>query len=360
MIRPGGRPMATPPLRIALIGAGLFGRHHIGILSADPGFVLCGIADPAPESRALAARLGVPWSAHPEEILDAQAPDGAIVATPNALHVPHGLSCLARGIPALVEKPVADTPEGGLALAEAAEASGVPLLVGHHRRHNPILETAREAIAAGRIGRPVAASINWLIRKPDDYFDAAWRREPGGGPVMINLVHEVDALRFLLGEVAEVQAMTSSATRGFAVEDTATVLLRLAGGMLATVAISDAAASPWNWEQTSGENPAFSLQPADNGVITGTEGGLSLPHLELWRHDPASGLPPGWNAPMVRERLSFAPDDPYRRQLRHFGRVIRGEEPPRVTARDATRSLSLCFAVLEAARNGRRIAVAED
>jgi len=350
--------MTATPLRIALIGAGAFGQRHIEILSAEPGFALSGIADPAPASRALAGRLGVPWAERAEDLLDAHAPDGAIIATPNALHVTQGLACLARGIPALVEKPVADTPEGGLALAEAAEAIGIPLLIGHHRRHNPILETARDAIAAGRIGRPVAASITWLIRKPDDYFDAAWRREPGGGPVMINLVHEVDALRFLLGEVVEVQAMTSAATRGFAVEDTAAVLLRLAGGLLATVAISDAAASPWNWEQTSGENPTFSRQPAGNGVITGTEGSLSLPHLDLWRYEAHSSIPPGWSAPMSRQRLLFTADDPYRRQLRHFGRVIRREEPPRVTARDATRSLSLCFAVLEAARSGRRIAVA--
>lgn len=299
----------------------------------------------------------MPWAAEAEDLLDAHAPDGAIVATPNGLHVRHGLVCVSRGIPALVEKPVADTPAGGTALAEAAEASGVPLLVGHHRRHNPILEAAREAIAAGRIGRPVAASVTWLIRKPDNYFDATWRREPGGGPVMINLVHEVDALRFLLGEVVEIQAMTSAATRGFAVEDTAAVLLRLENGLLATVAISDAAASPWNWEQTSGENPAFSKQPADNGVITGTEGALSLPHLDLWRYEAHPGIPPGWAAPMSRQRLSVTAEDPYRRQLRHFGQVIRREEAPRVTPRDATRSLALCFAVLEAARTGRRVTV---
>ena len=94
-------------------------------------------------------------------------------------------------------------------LVEAAEAAGVPILVGHHRRHSPLIQRARAIVASGRLGRITAVTGLCLYRKPDHgYFDGAnaWRREPGGGVILINLVHVVDDLRNLCGEITEVQA----------------------------------------------------------------------------------------------------------------------------------------------------------
>ena len=86
----------------------------------------------------------------------ADRPDGVILATPNRLHVEQGLECVAAGIPALIEKPVAHAYAEGLRLCEAAERAGVRLLVGHHRRHSPILHTAVEIVNSGVLGRLVA------------------------------------------------------------------------------------------------------------------------------------------------------------------------------------------------------------
>jgi predicted dehydrogenase len=239
-------------------------------------------------------------------------------------------------------------------LAVAAEKAGVPIMVGHHRRHNPIVEAAREVVTSGQLGRIVGVNLTWLLRKPAAYFDVAWRRELGGGPILINLVHEVDVLRFVVGDIVSMRAMTANATRGFPVEDTVAIIVRFANGALGTVIVSDVAESPWSWEMTSGENPMYPRQPADCGVIAGTEGSLSLPHLDLWRHVEQPGVERGWEAPMQRARVPVVVDDAYHRQLRHFGRVIRREEAPRVTARDAARSLAVCLAVVE---SGREVAV---
>lgn len=347
--------MTTDQTRIAVVGAGGFGRKHLQTVTTEPGFVLAGVADPSPAARCLAQELGAPWYEEFGALLDAVCLDGVIVVTPNHLHVPHGLLCIERGIPVLVEKPVADTTEGAGQLASAAERAGVCVLVGHHRRYNPILETAREVVGTGRLGRIVAANLTWLARKPDTYFDVAWRRELGGGPVLINLIHEIDALRFILGEIATVQAMTANAVRGFPVEDTAAVLLRFASGALGSVVLSDAAEAPWNWELSSGENPVYPRQDATCGVIAGTQGSLSIPDLELWCHADRPGAPRGWTTPMLREHIPFTPGDAYRRQLQHFGRVIRGEETPRVSARDASRTLAVCLAISESARTGQEV-----
>jgi len=165
-------------VRVAVIGAGLIGRTHIGVLrSGNPDYTLAAVADPSPAAAAEGQSLGYPVYAGIEEMLDRVKPDGAIVAVPNQMHVKAGLACIARKIPIIVEKPVADSVADALELVETGEKANVPILVGHHRRHNPIMRKAAEIIAGGGIGRVVAANALWLSHKPKDYFDVAWRRE---------------------------------------------------------------------------------------------------------------------------------------------------------------------------------------
>ena len=269
-------------MRIGVAGAGLIGRRHIELIVASPDCVLAGIADPSPEAKTFADARGIAWYADHRTLLERAKPDGMMVASPNALHLPMALDCVAGGVPALVEKPVTDTVAAAQRLCEAVDRSGVPVLVGHHRRHNPRIKAIRDKVAGGEIGQLTAVVGLWLLKKPDDYFEVAWRREIGGGPLLINLVHDIDNLRFICGEISEVQAMTSHKARGFAVEDTAGLLLKFAGGAIGTVTLSDATPAPWSWELSSGENAAYPKQDQPCYLFAGTLGSLSVPTMELW------------------------------------------------------------------------------
>ena len=338
-----------PPVRIAVIGAGLIGVRHARIAAAEPTVELAAIVDPAPSAGALAQELGCPWYRDVAEMLASARPDGAIVGVPNTLHVPVGKACAEAGVHMIVEKPVAETVEAGLDLVAAAERAGVHMLVGHHRRYDPAVEGARAIIAGGEIGRVVAVSAVWGARKPDAYWSVAWRREAGGGPILINLIHDIDCLRHMVGEIVEVQAVTSSAVRGFPVEDTAAILLRFAGGALGTVTLSDAAPSPWNWEAASNDNPGISPSWQDCYQVMGTDGALAFPNLAVWRHASAQG-PGGWELPLLKEPRRIGPRMALAAQMRHFAAVIRGEETPRITGRDGLATLAATMAVHEAAR----------
>lgn len=337
--------------QIALFGAGAIGKTHIDRLMRTEGLQLAAIADPTEAGQQLAASLGVPWFVDHRALLDTVRPQGAIVATPNPTHVPMAVDCLERGVAALVEKPVADTVAEAQALVDAQARTRVPVLVGHHRRHNPINRRAREIVRAGRLGRLVSANVMATFLKPDAYFDVAWRREKGGGPVLINLIHEIDMLRFLLGEVASVQAVASHGVRGFAVEDTAAAVLRFADGALGTLVLSDTAASPWCWDFCAGEQDQYPRQPVQSHFITGTQGSLSLPDLSLWHYQGERS----WHAELTREQTGVHKADPYTRQLLHFAAVIAGREAPLCSALDGLRTLQATLAVTEAAQSGQAV-----
>jgi len=346
-----GHPSRLP---VAVIGAGGIGRMHVERMLTHPDVAPAAVADPSEAARAWAASLGIAWFADPAALLDATARHGAravIVATPNATHAEVGLACLARGLPVLVEKPVADTLASAQALCDAAAAAGLPLLVGHQRRHNPVLQRAKALIEAGAIGRPVSitAMATWL--KPDAYFDLAWRRQAGGGPVLINLIHDIDLLRFLLGEIVGVQAIASNAVRGFEVEDTAALLLRFANGALGTVSVTDCAVAPWNWDLAAGEAAHYPQQDVDACFIAGTEGALTLPRLQRWHYRGARG----WHEELTREHTILHRRDPYVEQLRHLRAVVEGRETPLCSGRDGLRTLRATLAVHEAARSGRPV-----
>ena len=142
---------------------------------------------------------------------------------------------------------------------------------------------AKDVIDAGQLGRLVAVMGSASFFKPDHYFvDGPWRREPGGGPILLNMIHEVHSLRMLCGEIVAVQALASHAMRGFAVEDTVSISLRFANGALASFLLSDTAACARSWEQTSQENKAYpTYEDEDCYVIVGTNGSLSVPTMRL-------------------------------------------------------------------------------
>ncbi|EJL83687.1 putative dehydrogenase [Polaromonas sp. CF318] len=344
-------------LPIAVIGAGLIGVTHIDRVRKSPDVELAGVADPTPAAADFARSIGVPCFPDHQSLLAETRPRGVIVATPNVTHAQITLDCLAHGAAVLVEKPIADTLADGRRICEASRATGLPVLVGHQRRHNPIMRKAKAIVAAGTLGRPVSATVMCTWLKPRDYFDVAWRREPGGGPILINLIHDIDLMRHLYGEIDSVQALASSAVRSFGVEDTAVVALRFRNGALGTVTVSDTAAAPWNWDLAAGEAERFPRQDINAHFYSGTEGSLTLPRLEVWRYRQDQGDAQGWHDPLTMERTALHTGCPYTEQIRHFAALIEGREAPVCSAQDGFRTLEATLAVTQAATTGRAVAL---
>ncbi|MEP0940672.1 MAG: Gfo/Idh/MocA family oxidoreductase [Rhizobiaceae bacterium] len=346
---------ATDPDRsykIGVVGAGLIGRKHIDIAAAANA--LHAIIDPFEPGRELAQEKQCLWTPNLDEYLSSHKPDGVIIATPNQLHVAHGLACTRHKVPMLIEKPIADIPEQAEELVKQAAAAGVPILVGHHRRHNPLIKAAKSSIVEGKIGQIVSVHAQFWLRKPDDYFDVEWRRSKGAGPIFINLIHDIDLLRHLCGEVVQVQAMEANRTRGHEVEDSAAVLLKFDNGALGTVSVSDAIPAPWSWELTAKENPAYPATDANCYTIGGTMGALSIPDLTLWTQPQEQS----WWAPIDHNNVPYDAADPLPLQFQHFLDVIDGKVEPLASGVEGLRTLRVISAIKAAGETGKAQTVA--
>ncbi|MAB14485.1 Gfo/Idh/MocA family oxidoreductase [Parvibaculum sp.] len=350
----------TSVCRFLLSGPGLIGGQHARLVAAKPDCELAAIVAPDVEdNRDFATEHGVRFFTNISDAFDEEKIDAAIISSPNAFHYDQVISCISRGIPALVEKPVTDDIGDAARLVEEVERSGVPVLVGHHRHYSPLLDAALGFLHSERFGRLVALQGAALFYKPEHYFeDGPWRMVEGGGPILINLIHEIGLMRAFGGEIATVQAMASDDVRGFEVEDTVSVSLAFQNGALGTFLLSDAAASSKSWEMTSGENPAYPHFPGDNCYhFAGTNGSLDFPSMQAKFYGAEEDR--SWWKTFEESRLELRRSNPLERQLDHFIDVIRKGAAPRVSVQDGYLNMLVVEAIRRSIRTRAAVDVAE-
>lgn len=333
-------------LRIVLSGPGLIGRQHARLIGARGDCALAAIVAPASDdNRQFAHETGARFYTDLADALDGERPDAAIISSPNAFHCEQTLACLTRGVPVLVEKPMTDRIDEADQVLAMVERTGVPVLVGHHRTYSPLLDAALDLLRSERFGRLVALQGSALFYKPAHYFaEGPWRTVRGGGPILINLIHEIGLMRLFGGEIASVQAVAAHNIRRFEVEDTVAISLVFAEGALGTFLLSDTAASSKSWEMTSGENPAYPHFPAECCYhFAGTNGSLDFPSMAARSYPTAEGR--SWWKPFDEFALSFERKDPLALQLAHFVDVVRNGAAPRVSALDGYRNMQVIEAI---------------
>lgn len=316
---------------ILVVGGGLIGMRHLRSVQAHPGCHLVGLADPD-MSLALDVRRF-------RDMADVTEPvDGVILATPTGLHAQHGSFAAEQGWHMLIEKPVADDLAEARSLGTAVARARVGSLVGHHRRYHASVQQLKALIANDAIGTVVCANLIWAMRKPDDYFAGNWRTL-GGSPVMINLVHDIDLLRFVIGEITDTTALGGKGLRGDRRIESGVAALAFENGATGSITFADTSPSPWGFEAGTGENPNIGTTGQDMMWIMGTKGAISFPSMTLW-----SGA--DWSHPAARRPCPKAENaqTPLDAQLDHFLAVMDGADPL-IDVADATRTLDIALQI---------------
>lgn len=343
--------------KILVSGPGLIGQKHIEMIQNHPRLEIGAIVSPNGIDSSLDQKLFHSCYDSMEQALESKSIDGAIISSPNEYHFEQALNCIKRQLPVLIEKPLTDNLRDAQSIVEIAKQYNSPVLVGHHRTYSSLLSHAKKILASKDFGQLIGVQGSALFFKPDDYFQKGpWRTKIGGGPLLINLIHEIGVMRYLCGEIETVSALASNATRNFEVEDTAVINFTFDSGALGSFIISDAAASNRSWEQTSGENPSYPTYPQQSCYhFAGTKGSLDFPNMKF-RHFSDDVQPSWWEA-FKEQDLAFSRNDPLEEQLNHFINVIEGRSQPLVSAEDGYQNMLVLEALRISIETGNLISI---
>ena len=324
-------------IQAGVIGVGAMGRHHARVYSELDETELVAVADVDPARvEAMARRYRVRPYTDYREMLAQERLDLVSVVVPTQLHREVALDVVEAGAHLLVEKPIASTVEDGQAIVEAAARRGVKLTVGHVERFNPAIIELKRRLERGELGRVFAIHARRMGPFPD------WVRDVG---VVVDLAtHDLDIMRWLLGQTVErVHAETARHIHA-SHEDLVSGLLRFADGTIGVLEV--------NW-----------LTPTKvrELSVTGEQGMFLVNYLtqELYFYEN-SRADGDWETLAILTgvgegnmiRLSIERREPLQAQLASFVEAIRTDTEPLVTGADGLAALVLAEALVEAGQSG--------
>lgn len=275
-----------------------------------------------------------------EELLADPEIDAVYIATPVYLHAAQTMAAAQAGKHVLVEKPMAMSTAECQAMIDACHQHGVQLMVCYYQRFNARHQKARELVAQGAIGQVTMAQARQAFLYPPEPDN--WRQNPalgGGGAIMDVGVHCIDTLRFILGEVEAVTALVDTLAYDYAVDDTATLLLRFQNGVQGVVSVAFTV-------------PEVEVDTLNYLELCGTGGRIWTSPLHS---KDSRGLlrvltPEGEQRFTFEQRTHVA-------LIEAFGRSIEYGEPVPIPGVEGLRGLAVVEAALESARTGHTISV---
>ena len=328
-----------PPIRLALVGAGVFARdaHLPSLLRHPDRFEIVAIYS---RSRATAQALAehIPHAVDISTDLDAllARPDieAVDVVLPIAALPATITRTLAAGKHTLSEKPIAaDVITGRQLLAQYTHHANAIWMVGENWRYEAAFVQAAEMIHRGDIGTPL--TCHWALFTPitanSKYYHTPWRRNSSvpGGFIMDGGVHHIAALRLVLGEITQVSATLRQNSPDLPPADTVATTLTFANGVVGTYLATYATGAPWS----------------PHLHIVGSAGTLRIQRkeIELTRHGKT-------------ERIETPGFDGVEVELLAFANSIRTGAPHRNTPAEALADLAVIEAILTSAASGQPLA----
>ncbi len=328
------------PIRLGLIGAGIFARdaHVPALLALGGAFQIVAVCSRTLDSaRRLAALLPYEVDLYDdrEALLARRDIEAVDIILPIPLLPEAVTAALQAGKHVISEKPVAPTVAAGLRLLEVyrRHRGQVWMVAENYRYEEPFLRAA-EVMASGEIGRPLLAdwAIHVSLTPGNKYYGTPWRHEGGypGGQLLDGGIHHLAGLRVVLGEIAAVSASVRHFRAGLPPSDTLAATLEFTSGALGTYAVTYASGAPWY----------------GNLRIVGEEGAMLVARTE---------------ALIVASKgetrtIPIAPQVGVPAELAGFAAAIRAGIPHRSPPDEAVRDLAVLEALLQSAEAGQRIA----
>ncbi len=332
------------PLRIAVIGTGGMGGAHVAGMAAIPDAQVTWVVDIALEkAEALAATTGARPTASMDEALADPAVDAVLIALPTSLHRMATEAAARAGKHVFCEKPIARNAADGEAMVAACREAGVTLMIGHVVRFFPEYQRVKEMLDRGDLGR--IATIRATRTNPPVQERSPWFAdvEKNGGVVLDLMVHELDNLCWLFGDIERLYAHGLTYTKWQPKRDYAAASLKFRSGAIAHVESS--------WSH-SNHRTAFEITGQHGMVRFDSERSATL---VLERN---VALTENLDRPA---RIYARPGvlGPHQREVVAWVKALRTGEPVPVSGEDGVRAITLANAVLDSMRTSQPISFAE-
>jgi UDP-N-acetylglucosamine 3-dehydrogenase len=331
----------TDTLRAAVIGLGSMGANHARVLSDLPGVELVGIAD-ADAARVTRATAGRPLAGFTDtaRMLAETHPDMVSVVVPTGLHEEVAMQVIEAGVHLLVEKPIAATLPAAARLARAAQARGVILTVGHIERFNSAVRELKRRLDEGQGGRVFQVRARRVGPFPQRIRDV--------GVIHDLAPHDIDIMRYLLGD--EVERVYAAAQRHINTdnEDIFTGVLHFRGGPVGVLDI--------NWLTPMKERSLTVL--CEKGMFVADYVEQSLAFYENYAASASEGaIAAVTEGPMTRYPTNYR--EPLRVELESFRDAVAAKSAPPVSALDGMAALAVAEALVQSAGEGVPVNVQE-
>jgi predicted dehydrogenase len=306
-----GEKKQLSKVRMAVVGAGAFGRNHLRVIAQSERAELTAVVDADPGRAAAAgAEFGCAGASDYREI--AGRVDAAVIATPTSSHGDIGCALLAEGIDLLVEKPIAHNIESARGLTDTAGAHGRILQVGHLERFNPAVLGLRKVVTL-----PLFFEIHRLNLFSPRSLDV--------DVVLDLMIHDIDLVLDLVGQMPEEIRAAGISILSPKV-DIANVRLAFAGGCIANLTASRVSTERVRKMRLFQPRQYVSIDyTRQDGVVFTVSGGQQIGFV-----------------PLVVQK-----DEPLRLQLESFLDAVQMRTPPMASGEGATRSLQVALAILD-------------
>ena len=353
-------------VRTAIVGCGKVGQIHAQALAslAESDFVAACDVDLV-RAAALAGPYGIRAFTDVARMIEESHVEALLIGTPHPLHAQPAIQAAEAAVHVLVEKPLAASLQDCDAILAAARQHAIKLgVISQRRWYEPVLRM-KEAIVAGKLGRPVLGAFTmYSWREPSYYLSDPWRgrwNTEGGGVLVNQSPHMVDLLQWLMNdEIAEVSGYWANLNHpSVEVEDSAVAILRFRKGGLGSI-VASLSQKPGIYTKVHihGSNGATVGVETDRGAtfIAGMSA-ISEPALnDLWT---IAGEESDLARFQAEDRARFHEIDPINHyhalQIQDFLRAIIEDRPPLVTGDDGRRVVALFQAIYESNREGKSI-----
>jgi predicted dehydrogenase len=350
---------------IAILGCGKVAHLHAKAVQNLKNARLAGVWSRTPKTAIMfAAQYGTTFYAEITDLVKREKIDLVIVCTPHPFHLQPVLEAAKAGANILVEKPLASTLEDSDRMIDACKKAGVKLGVISQRRWYEPVKRVKDAIEAGKIGRPVFGTINMLGWRNKNYYDAdewrgTWKME-GGGVLVNQAPHQLDILLWFMGEIDEVFGLWTNLNHPYIeVDDTAVAIVKFKNGGIGNIIVSNSQKPGiYGKVHVHGENGASVGVQTDGGAmfIAGVPGYIEPPLNDIWTIDGEENLLEKWKDADSAHFNSIDPMVYYmERQIEDFLQAIENNTEPLVTGEDGRRTVELFTAIYRSTRDNKPV-----